>query len=255
MTSKLKRNRARLLAYFGFAYLITLIIEGQTLGTHYATWLWGCVFIIWGVIRSLRTRLVFYTIFGIFCGLGAWHYELATHADMILSMPTFVLHLVVIAAVLFLWGMKLMNQQEQLEAHARNIFEQAAGQVEDVAEGFTGRPFVMGKADCSKEEIKSFAQFMDASRIAKADIEKDRIILKFSMTASPLVKLPLDKMSYVSFDSNGNISVQISKADYKQYKEQLTFDQLCAALADLFKRFLEYYRDGKENRILTELGR
>ena len=77
----------------------------------------------------------------------------------------------------------------------------------------------------------------------------------FSLTASPLTKPPLNKVSYVSFDADGNIAVQISKADYKQYKEQLTFDQLCAALADLFKRFLEYYRDGKENRILTELGR
>jgi len=255
VTSKLKRDRARLLAYFGFTYLITLIIEGQTLGTHYATWLWGCVFIVWGVAQSLRTKLVFYAIFGIFCGLGAWHYELAAHADTVLSMPTFVLHLIVIVAMLLLWGLKVMKQQEQLEAHARRIFEQAAGQVEDVTDGFTGRPYVVGKAGYSKEEIQSFARFLDASRIVKARIEKDKTILMFSMATSLLSHPPLEKVSYVSFDSSGNIAVQISKADYRQYKAQLTFDQLCAALANLFKRFLEYYKEGKENRILVELNK
>jgi len=60
--------------------------------------------------------------------------------------------------------------------------------------------------------------------------------------------------SHVSFDHSGNFAVQISKSDYRQYKEQITFDQLCAALVDLFKRFLQYYRQGKESRILVELG-
>ena len=252
--SKLKWNKARLLVYIGFAYLITLIAEDQAFGTHYATWIWGAVFIIWGVAQSLRTRLVYYAVFGVLCGLGAWHYELAVHAVTVLSIPTFALHLIVIVAMLLLWGMKVMNQQEQLETHARRIFEQAAGQVEDAADGFTGRPYVIGKAGYSKEEIQSFARFLDASRIVKARIEKDKTILMFSMTTSPLSRLPLEKVSHISFDPSGNIAVQISKADYRQYKEQLTFDQLCAALADLFKQFLKYFREGKENRILTELG-
>ena len=254
MKSKLKWNKARLLIYVGFAYLVTLIAEDQFSGTHYATWVWGAVFIVWGTTKTLRTKLAFYAILGILCGLGAWHYELAVHSDTILSVPTFILHLVVIAAVLFL-GLNVMNQQEQFETHARRIFEQAAGQVEDVEDGFTGRPYVVGKADYSQEKIQSFARFLDSSRIVKTRFEKDKTVLMFSLAISPLSKQPIEKMSYVSFDGSGNITVQISKADYRQYKEQLTFDQLCAALANLFKRFLEYYKEGKENQILVELSK
>lgn len=255
MQSKLKMNKSRLLAYFGFAYLITLIIESQLWGTQYTTWIWGGVFVIWGVAQWLRTRLVFYVVFGILCGLGAWHYQLAAHADTMFSMPTFVLHLVVIVTVLVLWGMKIMNQQEGLEKNARCIFELAAAKVDDVADGFTGRPYVVGKANYSKEEIESFARFMQASELTKTRIEGDKVILTFSLTTSPLTKSPLQKLSYVSFDAKGNISVQISKADYQQYKKQLTFDKLCAGLAVLFRRFLKYYQEGKENRIMVELGK
>lgn len=253
MQSKLKSNKARLLIYFGFAYLITFIAEDQMFGTHYALWIWGAVFIIWGIAQSLRTSLVFYAIFGLLCGLGAWHYALVTQADTIFSMPTFFLHLAIIAAMLFLGGMKLMRQQEQLETHARKIFEQSASSVPDAKNGFTERPYAFGKIDSSKDEIQSFARFLDAAQIAKAQIEKDKTILTFSMTTSPLSQPPLEKVSYVSFDSKGNISVQISRADYKQYKEELTFDQLCKAITNLFKRYFEYYKAGKENRILTEL--
>ena len=255
VTSKLKWNKARLLVYTGFAYLITLIAEDQIWGTHYATWIWGGVFIVWGFAQSLRTKLVYYAVFGILCGLGAWHYELVAHADTFFNMPTFLLHLNVIIILVLIWGEKVFDRQETLERNARRIFELAAAKVNEAADGFTGRPFVVGKAKYSKEEIESFSRFMQASELTKTRIEGDKVILTFSLTASPLTKPPLNKVSYVSFDADGNIAVQISKADYKQYKEQLTFDQLCAALADLFKRFLEYYRDGKENRILTELGR
>jgi len=255
VTSKLKWSKTRLLLYVGFAYLITLIFEDQVFGTQYATWIWGAVFIIWGLWQWFRTRLVFYAIFGFLCGLGAWHYQLAAHGDTIFSMLTFLLHLNVIILLAFLWGEKVFDRQDTLERNARRIFERAAANVNDAADGFTGRPYAGGKADYSVAEIESFARFMQASDLTVTRTENSKVILTFSLTTSPLTKQPLDKVNFVSFDSDGNIAVQISRKDYRQYKEQLTFDQLCASLAELFKRFLQYYREGKENQILVELGK
>ena len=103
--SKLKWNKAGILAFAGFGYLITLIAESQIFGTQYATWIWGVIYMIWGVAQTLRTKIYFYAVLGILCGLGAWHYQLAAHADTIFSMPTFIIHLVVIVAVLLLYRM------------------------------------------------------------------------------------------------------------------------------------------------------
>ena len=47
--------------------------------------------------------------------------------------------------------------------------------------------------------------------------------------------------------------VSISEYDYRQYRKKFNFDQLCASVGDIFKRFLEYYEDGNEDRIITEL--
>ena len=60
--------------------------------------------------------------------------------------------------------------------------------------------------------------------------------------------------SYVAFNYDGTVAVNIARKDYQKYKEEYTFDELCHALGDLFRRFLEYYRDGKEEKILEELS-
>jgi hypothetical protein len=62
-----------------------------------------------------------------------------------------------------------------------------------------------------------------------------------------------EKVSYALFDGQGDLVVNVSKSDYNQFKDQLTFDQLCASVADLFKRYLQYYREGKESRIAVEV--
>ena len=252
--AKLKWNNARILAFAGFGYLITLIVESQLFGTEYATWIWGVIYVIWDFAQTLRTRIYYFSVLGLLCGLGAWHYQIAATADTILTMPTFIMHLVIILASLLLWGIKVMSRQAELEANARRIFELAAGQIEDTANGFTERPFVAGKVEHTWEDILAFVRFLDGSHIAKLRVESDIVRLLFSLSVSPLSNPQLDKISHISFDSNSNMIVQISKSDYRKYKEQLTFDQLCAALANMFKRFLQYSCEGREQRIISELG-
>ena len=61
------------------------------------------------------------------------------------------------------------------------------------------------------------------------------------------------EVSYLAVSTEGEVSVQISEADYRQYRHKITFDQLCASMAGVFIRFLGYYEEGREHRIINEL--
>lgn len=57
----------------------------------------------------------------------------------------------------------------------------------------------------------------------------------------------------MAIDYEGNVSVFIDKLDYEQYKDALTFDQLCRAMGDLFKELITYYKNGQRDKILKYL--
>jgi len=251
--SKLKWNKAQLLAVAGFAFLVSFILEKQFLGTSYALWVWGAIYIIWGCAWWFRTRLFFYPVFGLVCGLAAWHYELATHGHTVLSMPTFVAHLSFNIALLVLWGGKTFVWQSTLEESARRIFEKAADNVKETANGFTDRPYVIDKLDYSNKDIQAFAGFLDKKRTTKSLSQPDKTILLFSLTISPLSFPSLDKVSYVSFAHDGQVTAHISKSDYSQYKAQFTFDQLCHGLGQVFKIMFEFYQNGEREKALDWL--
>jgi hypothetical protein len=59
--------------------------------------------------------------------------------------------------------------------------------------------------------------------------------------------------TWIAFDSEGNITVNISKADYMDFRDELSFDQLCENLGKLFAEFMEYYRKGEAGRIIYRL--
>jgi hypothetical protein len=73
------------------------------------------------------------------------------------------------------------------------------------------------------------------------------------MGISPLCKKYRDRISYVMFKDDGELTVFISEKDYKQYRKQYTFDQLCEMMGKTFLRFAEYYKINKEQRIIIEL--
>ena len=68
--------------------------------------------------------------------------------------------------------------------------------------------------------------------------------------------MPTDfsKFSYIAFDFNGDIFVNVGKNDYLKYKDQLTFDQLCESLGQLFIEFLELFKKGEGVRIIDRMN-
>ena len=217
----------------------------------YSALAFGCFFIVMGIIEFHRTKLVTYLILGLLFGTGTWH-SMARFLIPWLSLETYIPHVIISMAAL-MFTLPLLLSNEKLESNARRLFNLAAELVDEASCGFTPRPYSSGKAEYTKDEIRGFARFMSGKNIVKSLIRDKVVTLAFSVGISPLKKPELRRISYISFDIEGNISVYISECDYKMFKEKLTFDQLCGSLSDVFTRFLEYYQQGHENRIIVEL--
>lgn len=141
----------------------------------------------------------------------------------------------------------------------REVFELASMTIESQADGFTERPRPAGSINYTKNELMGFAAFLNRNLVAMPYYEDNSIKfvpVKMGDEFSYLFKPEKFRQnrSWVSFDFSGNITVNISRMDYLEYKEELSFDQLCDNLGKLFIQFMEYYRKGEADRIIYKLN-
>jgi hypothetical protein len=141
----------------------------------------------------------------------------------------------------------------------REVFELASLSIEPQPDGFTERPHPAGKAEYTRSELNGFAEFLSKNLIAMPYIEENRIVFvpvkmeyEFSYIFNP--EKFKQTRSWIAFDYQGNVTVNVSKRDYIGYKEELSFDQLCDNLGKLFIEFMKYYRKGEAERILYKLN-
>jgi len=138
----------------------------------------------------------------------------------------------------------------------RKILELAAQPVEDVKNGFTHRPHPSGKTDFSKGELYGFAEFLRRYYIA----------LPFEESQGIALTLPEDWLgrrtnaqghytddTRIIFQFDGNVSAVITEKDYKKYREEWSFDQLCTSMGNLFIEFLDLFKNGEGGRILDRI--
>jgi hypothetical protein len=140
----------------------------------------------------------------------------------------------------------------------REILELAATPIEETGNGYTARPLPVGKTEYSKMDVTAFAGFAAKHLIAVPYIEKESVVfvpIMMGREFSYVLGLQPDyaKGTWVSFDFNGNVSVNISRDDYLTYKENLSFDQLCKSLGDLFIDFFELFKRGESVRIIDRM--
>jgi hypothetical protein len=160
------------------------------------------------------------------------------------------------ALILFV-GEIIVLSSKRINWRHREILELAAYPVEESGDGFTPRAFPAGGAQYTREEILGFAKFMIRHVIAYPFIEKNRIVLvvpENMFAYMLLLKRNYKKDTYVTFDFEGNVAVTIAKKDYRKYKEELTFDQLCASLGNVFIEFLKLYQKGRGREIIDKLN-
>jgi hypothetical protein len=228
--------------------LLEIMISGKPL---YSIILFGTFFIVLGLIQYYRYRMPSYFFLGFLTGTSTWHsliFMLAPDKTPV----SFFINILIVGLFLIIFWSKL-SAQERLVSNARRLFKLASGLINAVDGGYTNRPYSMGKVNISEIELKGFINFMESKFIVKAFVNNDVYHLGFSMGISPLVVSDSHKLSYVRIDKERNLSVRISSFDYMQYKEQISFDQLCQSMAEVFERYIAYYKEGKESRIMSEL--
>jgi len=147
----------------------------------------------------------------------------------------------------------------KLKWRGREILELAALPVKPAPDAFTGRPRPVGRAEYTRGEILSFAELLHRNHLAWAYREPDRVVLspvkqgkEFPYLYGWSVPDYRDR-TWVAFDFDGNVSAQVSREDYLDYREELSLDALCESLAGLFVGFLEQFRSGEARRILERL--
>ena len=134
------------------------------------------------------------------------------------------------------------------------ILERAAEPVRTAADGYTQRPMPMGKLAATDEQRRGFATFVRQNDIAMPYHFPDRIVLVVNSSLRFWVALPdFQKDSFVTMGNDASIIANIARKDYRQYREALTFDQLCRSFGNLFGRLFQLYMEGREDRIFELL--
>jgi len=65
----------------------------------------------------------------------------------------------------------------------------------------------------------------------------------------PFIKVNTQKETYVSLYYSGDFDVHIAKKDYRKYRDELTFDQLCTSFGFIILTLLSYYKKGECEKI------
>ena len=153
---------------------------------------------------------------------------------------------------LFLLSLKFWEGGNFFVRYFRNLLEMAAMPVKDTTDGYTDRPYPGGKFSASKDEITGFAKYLNKNLIATSFIEEDKAMLVFSngfFQYIPFIKPNLQKETYVSLYYSGDFNVHIAKKDYRKYRDELTFDQLCTSFGFIILNLLSYYKEGEYKKI------
>ena len=142
--------------------------------------------------------------------------------------------------------------------YIRALLELAAKPVDEVSDGYTGRPYPAGTYTCSKDELTRFARYLNYHLVAASYILEDKVRLVFStgfFRYIPFLKPDFQKVTYADLDFQGNVSITIAKKDYEQYKEELTFDRLCNSLGNIIIGFLKDFQQGERKQIIKKLNK
>lgn len=162
-----------------------------------------------------------------------------------------------IVSALFLLAFIGLLFSRRLEWRYKEILQLAAKPVTGTTDGFTSRPFPAGSAEFTREDAIKLARYLTKNVIAFPFIESDRVVLvipEYMWVYVLFFKRSYEKGTYVAFSDSGQVTVRITKNDYQKYREELTFDQLCVSLGDLFKQFMLWSREGTSEKIFAKLN-
>lgn len=227
-------------------------------------------FYVLGSIILFYALLIFYTFYRTkhkwtllsvvyMISYGSLLISIAPHIDFNnhVEFPILSKVLIVTTIVIFDWLLYL-NFKRKLKWRGREILELAANTIEQTNGSFTERPLPTGKVDFSQHDLEEFARFFERKLLGLVYREDSRIVfmpLKYKNEYFALFNPNYNyhEKTWVAISYNGNVSVNISKKDYLDYKEDLAFDQLCNSLNDVIIEFIALFTDGREVRIIDKM--
>lgn len=238
-------------------FIITTLIAGIEAGLI-SLFVLAISWFLFSLIAFYRTKNIGYFLMIFYSLCMTFYFALVPRGPFGLSTKNTASAFIVLA-VFIIFGLVYLMFTKKYKWRGRDILELAAEPVTTIENGFTPRPHPIGKLDYSKEEILEFAKFASKNLIAMPYIEADRVVLalvkmgrEFGFLFTPNNNYQIK--TWVAFDNEGGISVNISKEDYFNYKENLSFDKLCESLGNVFKDFFELFRKGEEVRIIDKMN-
>lgn len=204
-----------------------------------------------------RTRNLTYLLSALFTSIYSGFLLFVPKAGVLSENKTIAFTCMFIA---FAIGIAAFSQvlSGRFKWRGRDLFELIAQNVSTANNGFTSRPHPTGTLNYSKDEIEAFVNFMQSNLVGLAvrDGQKTFLVpVKRGYEPYMLFK-PGNRLlesSWMAFQDDGQVSVHISKSDYLDFKEPLSFDELCVSYGALVEEFLEYFQRGEEIRIIDKL--
>jgi hypothetical protein len=116
----------------------------------------------------------------------------------------------------------------------------------------------VGKVEYSPQQISDFARFLARNLIALAYSTSKTFTLvpiKMGDEFGRLLGLSGDDWdaTWVNFDVDSEVSVHIAQKVYLDYRQPLSFDQLCTSLGQVFIDFFELYKKGEGLRVIDRM--
>jgi hypothetical protein len=239
------------------SFILTWILFGIRTG-YFVLSLGFLLYSLFSLFIWYRTRNISYVaafLFQFFYGLYLMFNPKGLLKTPDPGMANFFLVCSIISTI---WLVYLLSQRKT-KWKGREIFEMAAKSIEPDPDGFTSRPRPAGKTDYTKDDLLGFAEFLKRNLVAMPHREDNKIVFVIIKMGEELVYMFNPEWfrqngTWILFDFNGNVSVSMSKKDYMDFKEELSFDQLCDNLGKLFISFMEYFKKGEAERILDKLN-
>ena len=236
-------------ALFGFLFSLE--------AAFYFVAVFFCMYALYSLFTFIRTRNPAFIVVCLYqLSVGAMGFLVPDRIGgprdpEILFLMFLILFFLVWIIILFL--------TKKLKWRGREVLEMAAGPVEDAGGGYTTRPLPAGKTEFSDRQIIQFAGFARRNLIAVPYTGKDKVVFVPVVTGREFpfimgLKGDYTDETWIAFDLNGEVSVNISHRDYLNYNEELSFDQLCESLGNLFIEFMDMFRRGEGTRIIDRMN-
>jgi len=256
---KLRPDRSFGMILVPFAVLVVCAFAGVFVGLAAAYLVGGVVFVVfaaYSLLTYVKTRNAGFLVVALFQGSAGL---MAFTAPFSFGEPSNRVALFFAACMAFfaIWTL-LLTINKRIKWRGREVLELAAASVDQVGNGYTTRPLPVGRIESDRQQILEFADFARRHLIAVTYVANNRVaFVPVPEGREPAFILGLrgdfDDETWVSVDFGGNVSANISKRDYLEYREALSFDKLCGSLGNLFVEFLDLHRRGEGVRVIDRL--